>query len=410
MRLLGVCVANGAEDPGLCEQFADRVVELVGQLLPAPGGEAREVVALEVVALEVLPEPPDGIETRAVGGKKPRLDVVPVEGPGLVPAGVVQDQDDALFSPSPAGTSPAMVSGKAWNTSVSFVRDDEAGQLAVRGVDRCGHVLPDRAAVVGPGGPGPALHPALAGRGSPSKPASSPKKRFHPGVGEQIDEFTGECLALLGSRVLCPAARARAGGWAWRNPARGVAHEGGIGKAGVAVLAQPSAKFDRGPVVLPGWRGIVDNRECLLPDRFRREVPRTARAGAVGVALNAGAVEATDPLPKAALADAAVGEGGFKGAAAKQEMDGVEPFPGFLVLTAGDGGAQFLHGAVLRIGKLTRAADASSRQMFKKVQARISVFTHVILRNGSPDTGLLVVKAYCHRFSNASQSEEEAAI
>ena len=68
-----MCVAHGAQDFGLREEFAYGVEKLVGEFLSSLSEEAREVVALEM-----LPEPFDGIEVRAVGGQELRLDVVPL--------------------------------------------------------------------------------------------------------------------------------------------------------------------------------------------------------------------------------------------------------------------------------------------------------------------------------------------
>ncbi len=68
--------------------------ELVVEFLPA----LRDVAG-HVVALEMLPEPLDGVEVGTVGRQENRDDVVPGEAFGLVPARVVENQQDALSFP-----------------------------------------------------------------------------------------------------------------------------------------------------------------------------------------------------------------------------------------------------------------------------------------------------------------------
>ncbi len=74
------------------EDLTDRGEELVGEFLTPLGQEAREVVAFEM-----LPEPFDGVEVRAVGRQELRLDVVLAQALRLVPAGVIKNQDDAFL-------------------------------------------------------------------------------------------------------------------------------------------------------------------------------------------------------------------------------------------------------------------------------------------------------------------------
>ena len=70
----------------------ERFKQLVGESLAIVGQ-----VSCHGIALELLPEPLDGIEVGAVGRKVERLDVVPVESGAFVPTGVVEHQMD-LFA------------------------------------------------------------------------------------------------------------------------------------------------------------------------------------------------------------------------------------------------------------------------------------------------------------------------
>ena len=87
--------------------------DLFPKRFPVVRDEAREVMVFEI-----LPQPFDGVEVRAVGRKVDRLDVMPVQPLGLVPAGVVENQQDTRL-PFCLGVSMVMVSRNAWKTSVS---------------------------------------------------------------------------------------------------------------------------------------------------------------------------------------------------------------------------------------------------------------------------------------------------
>ena len=93
------------------QQVLECIQQPIGQRFPVIGQKS-----CHGISFHVLPESFDGIEIRAVGGQIDRLDVVPVQRGALVPARVVENQMDlpAFFD----GTSPAITSRKAWNTSV----------------------------------------------------------------------------------------------------------------------------------------------------------------------------------------------------------------------------------------------------------------------------------------------------
>lgn len=97
--------------------------DLLPKCFPVLRDEAREVVAFEM-----LPEPFDGVEVRAVWREVDRLDVMPVQPLGLVPAGVVENQQhpSAFFPGSFRGHG---VEERLEDFRVA-VRDDEADELA----------------------------------------------------------------------------------------------------------------------------------------------------------------------------------------------------------------------------------------------------------------------------------------
>ena len=79
-----------------------------------------------------------------------------------------------------------------------------------------------------------------------------------------------------------------------------------------------------------------------------------------------------DPQLKAAFGHSGMFADEFESAAAEQQMDRIEAFLGLLVRAAINGQLKLGERAGFRIGKVTLAADASLKQVFKTVQAKIS--------------------------------------
>ncbi len=67
-------------------------------------------------------------------------------------------------------------------------------------------------------------------------------------------------------------------------------------------------------------------------------------------------------------------QGEFKASATENKENGVKPFLCFLVGTAVNSDPQLLDRAGFRVGVMTLATDAPSKEVFKKVQVKNSVF------------------------------------
>lgn len=114
-------------------------------------------VARKVLAFEMLPQPFYGVEVRAVGREVDWLDVMPVEPLGLVPAGVVEnEQDPFAFFPGSLGDNGVEECLEDFRVKV---RDDEADELAACGVHRADDVPAQMSTVVALDGTGAAPHP-----------------------------------------------------------------------------------------------------------------------------------------------------------------------------------------------------------------------------------------------------------
>lgn len=116
--------ADGADGFGRLEKRANGLEYLFSKCVSVLRDKARKVVAFEM-----LPEPFDGVEVRAVGREVDRLDVMPVQPLGLVPAGVVKNEQDsfAFFSGGFLGHG---IEERLEDFRIA-VWDDEANKLAV---------------------------------------------------------------------------------------------------------------------------------------------------------------------------------------------------------------------------------------------------------------------------------------
>ena len=76
---------------GVVHEGVDGEAEMIDKFLAALGKEVSEVVSLEA-----QPEAFDGIEVRAVSREELRLKIMPVQTFGLVPAGVIQNEQPAF--------------------------------------------------------------------------------------------------------------------------------------------------------------------------------------------------------------------------------------------------------------------------------------------------------------------------
>lgn len=137
-----------------------------------------------------------------------------------------------------------------------------------------------------------------------------------------------------------------------------ITHQSGIGEIQIEMLAQPAAEFDRRPVPLAGQRRIINERQDVLPDRFRGNAARASRAGTVSDAVNPLRVEAFDPFLKAPLAHTGMAQGEIETASTKQQMNRVETLVGFLIRTAVNGQLQLRNGAGFVIRELAGTSDS----------------------------------------------------
>jgi hypothetical protein len=97
-------------------------------------------VSGEVMPFQALPESLDRIEVGTVGWQTYRLDMMPTQYLGLVPAGVVQHEQPPFF-----GTLGHLLGHRIKENPEDrriAIGDDQAHQLAACGIDRADDILP----------------------------------------------------------------------------------------------------------------------------------------------------------------------------------------------------------------------------------------------------------------------------
>jgi len=301
--------------------------DLFTKRFPVLRDEAREVLAFEM-----LPQPFYGVEVRAVGREVDWLDVMPVEPLGLVPAGVVEnEQDPFAFFPGSLGGHGVEECLEDFRVTV---RDDEADELAACGVHRADDVPAQMSAVVALDGTGAAPHPFVTWPGIALEARFIAEEDFAGSVGEKIQEFVGEVLALVLPGFPVGRLGHAAGDFAGVAVLMEIAVEGAVGQIELLLLAEVAAEFREGPMGLAGEGRIVHKGEDQLGDDMWLELPAPAASGAVDEAVDAQFVEARDPEAEGAFAHPAVAQGDVVGGTDQEEMDGVEAAVGFAVRPA----------------------------------------------------------------------------
>lgn len=193
----------------------------------------------------------------AVGRKEDRFHVMPDEVFGLVPARVVENQEDAF--PFPSGDFDGHGVEEHLENFRVAVRDDEAHQLAAFGIDRADNILADVPALLTLGRAVTPFHPFLAGPGVALKACLVSEKDIAAMVFKQGEELSAEGFAaffpLVAIGGLGHAARDAPGVAVFVE----VAHEGAVGKIELFLLALPPAEFRDRPVGVVGnyfWRSV----------------------------------------------------------------------------------------------------------------------------------------------------------
>ena len=247
--------ADGADELGLFQQTLEGFEQFVGEGFAVVGQES-----CHGLAFQVLPEPFDGIEVRTVGGQVDGLDMMPVKTGALVRARVVEHEMDLL----------AFLARNLFGQGVEKGLEDSVLQWATTRLTGCplaGSTAPTTLRVGCPPwypwvGQLPRLTHRFRGRGSPSKPASSPKKTRAAGSASRAASPAAQ-VALFQPSV--PVGRL----WHWSRDAAGVVllvevvDERAAGDVEGFFPAQPAAELDGGPVELTGQRGIVDDGQDL---------------------------------------------------------------------------------------------------------------------------------------------------
>ena len=195
-----------------------------------------------------------------------------------------------------------------------------------------------------------AFHPFLAGPGIALEARFVAKEDFAGRIGEEIDKFVGEVLALILPCLPVGRLGHAAGDFPGVAVLVEVAVEGAVGQIELFLLAEVSTEFRECPVGLAGEGWIVHKRKDLLGDDVGFEFPAPAASGAVDEAVDAQLVETRDPEAEGAFAHAAVAKGDFVGGADQEEMDGVEAAVGFPIGAAIQRTLQLFEAAGVRVG------------------------------------------------------------
>lgn len=291
--------ADGTDGFGRPEQCADRLEYLFLKRMAFLRDEA-----CEVVTLEVLPEPFDGVEVRTVGREVNRLDVMPVQPFCLMPACVVEDEQEALAFPLRDFGGHGVEEGLE-DFRVA-VRDDEADKLPVGRVHGSDDVPAQVAAVVALHRARAAFHPLLPGPGIAFEAGLVAEKHFAGWVVDEIEQFVGEVLA---PDFPCLAV-GRLGHAAGDLPGVAVlveiAVEGAAGEVELLLFAEVAAKLGERPMCLAGQGRVVHEGKDHFGDDVRRELPAPAAPGTVDEPVDAELVETRDPEAEGAFAHPAV--------------------------------------------------------------------------------------------------------
>jgi hypothetical protein len=182
--------ANGPDDFRSIHQVLDRLNELVAEVLAL----FREVAG-QVVSFQVLPKSLDRVEVGAVRWQIHRLDVMPTQALGFMPAGVVEDEQNA-FASTLRHLCGHRIKEDLENRRVAM-RNDQAHQLAGRGIDRADDILPDVTPLVGLGRSRAPLDPFMARPRISFEPGFIAKEDFTNRVFQQCEELKGEGFARV---------------------------------------------------------------------------------------------------------------------------------------------------------------------------------------------------------------------
>lgn len=282
--------------------------DLFPKCFPVLGDEAREVMAFEM-----LPEPFYGVEVRAVRREVDRLDVMPVQPLGLVPAGVVENEQNP-FAFLPGGFLGHGVEERLEDFRIA-VRNDEADELAACGVHRADDVPAQMSAMVALDGTGAAFHPFLAGPGIALEARFIAEEDFAGRIGKKIQQFVGEALALALPGFPVGRLGHAAGDFSGVAVLVEVAVEGAVSQIELFFLAEVATEFCECPMGLAGQRRIVHKGKDQLGNNVRLELPAPAASGPIDEAVDTKFVETRDPEAEGAFAHPAVAQGDFVGGA-----------------------------------------------------------------------------------------------
>lgn len=211
--------------------------------------------ACEVMAFEMLPEPFDGVEVRAVRREVDRLDMMPFQSLGLVPAGVVENEQNP-FTFLPRSFLCHGVEEGLENFRIA-VRNDEADELAAGGVHRADDVPAQMSAMVALDGAGAAFHPFLAGPGIALKARFIAEEDFAGRIGEKIQQFVGEVLALPIPDFPVGRLGHTAGDFSGVAVLVEIAVEGAVSQIELFFLAEVATEFCECPMGLASERRII---------------------------------------------------------------------------------------------------------------------------------------------------------
>lgn len=217
---------------------------------PVLSDEAREVMAFEM-----LPEPFYGIEVRAVRREVDPLDMMPVQPLGLVPAGVVENEQNP-FAFLPGSFLGHGVEERLEDFRIA-VRNDEADELAACGVHCADDVPAQMSAMVALDGTGAAFHPFLAGPGIALEARFITEEDFAGRIGEKIQQFVGEVLALGLPDFPVGRLGHTAGDFSGVAVLVEIAVEGTVSQIELFFLAKVATELCECPMGLAGQRRIV---------------------------------------------------------------------------------------------------------------------------------------------------------
>ncbi len=198
-------------------------------------------------------------------------------------------------------------------------------------------------------GAGAAFHPFLARPGVAFEARFVAEEDFAGRIGEEIDQFFGEVLALGLPGFPVGRLGHAAGDFPGVAVLVEVTVEGAVGQVELLLLAEVAAEFRECPMGLAGQGRVVHKGKDELGDDVALELPAPAATGAVDQAVDAQLVETRDPEAEGAFANPAVAQCYFIGGADQEEMDGVESAVGFAIRAAIQRPLQLFKAAGVRV-------------------------------------------------------------